>query len=438
MPVDLRAIFGNVLHLFKSRANQICAASCDGLVLRMHYRWTFCLLMGMFLTVWYSWYYRDVISCVSHFNAETQVRLDYINICLSYPYVEDSGSRRYLLFYRWISWSLLVLAGVYYIPRKMSKNLDNSKCKKLLEDLAANSSRYDQAERELVDRASGYILFNLKTHNGLYWKFLSVNIVALVVDVFAMQYLDFILQGRFIQYGFNSYPFNRDPRNFTDYMSQTFPPFASCELSIENQLTNRRTEKLGCHLTIMELYEKVFLGLWLWLILLTLTTCCYLIFLGLMWLPRMQQYLLRTAKPGHTNSKMGSVIEDAIKNCKIGDVYLLYRVKQHLSHARFYELLARVSSPNPYAKPVPGAPELEKGKGGPQDMGKQQPMPDTLRNRAPAMPQAPPMNQNFYHQLLANPMMARPPHPQAMPPGQQALPPQPQPNNKDATKILVD
>ena len=79
---------------------------------------------------------------MSHFNAETQVRLDYINICLSYPYVEDDGQRRYLLFYRWISWSLLVLAGIYYIPRKISKNQDNPKCKKLLEDLAANSFRW--------------------------------------------------------------------------------------------------------------------------------------------------------------------------------------------------------------------------------------------------------------------------------------------------------
>ena len=51
-------------------------------------------------------YHRDVITCVSHFNAETQVRLDYINICLSYPYVEgeEGEPRRYILFYRWISW----------------------------------------------------------------------------------------------------------------------------------------------------------------------------------------------------------------------------------------------------------------------------------------------------------------------------------------------
>ncbi|KAK8395557.1 hypothetical protein O3P69_005575 [Scylla paramamosain] len=327
--VDIRSIFSSILNVIKSRANQICSATCDGLVLRMHYRWTFCLLLGGFLTVWYSWYHRDVITCVSHFNAETQVRLDYINICLSYPYLEEeeNGPRRYILFYRWISWSLLVLAGVFYIPRKISKSLDNARCKKLLEDLASNASRYDQVEEQLVERAARYLIFNLKTHNGLYWKYLGVNVLALGVDLFAMQYLDFILQGRFIGYGFNSYPFSRDPRTFTDYMSQTFPPFATCELTRVNQLTNKRTEKFGCHLTIMELYEKVFLVLWLWLILLTFLTCCYLVFLACMWLPCVRCYLLRTAKPAHGSDKVRNVIQKVAANCKIGDIYLLYRLK---------------------------------------------------------------------------------------------------------------
>ncbi|KAK8745125.1 hypothetical protein OTU49_000466 [Cherax quadricarinatus] len=407
--VDIRAIIGSVLNVIKTRANQICAATCDGLVLRMHYRWTFCLLLGGFLTVWYSWYYRDVITCVSHFNAETQVRLDYINICLSYPYIEDNGSKRYLLFYRWISWSLLVLAGVYYIPRKVSKNFDNARCKKLLEDLAANAHAYDHIEKDLVERAARYITFNIKTHDGLYWKYLTVNVLALIIDIFGMLFLNFILQGRFIQYGFKSYPFNRDPQKFTDYMSQTFPPFASCELSNENQLVNKRIEKFGCHLTIMELYEKVFLIVWLWMIVLTFVTCCYIVFLGLMWLPCVQVYLLRTAKPVHVSSKVRGVVHAVAKNCKIGDIYLLYRVRGHLSHARFYELMTRLSDPALFTKQIQQAPpgKIPDGK----DKMPPNNQTDTLRNRHPNLPQDPLMNPEYLHQLLVNQeMMNR--HPQ--------------------------
>ncbi|KAK8745124.1 hypothetical protein OTU49_000464 [Cherax quadricarinatus] len=408
--VDVRTILSTVFNFFKTRANQVCAATCDGLVLRMHYRWTFCVLLGGFLTVWYSWYHREVITCVSHFNADTQVRLDYVNICLSYPYVENDSSRRYILFYRWIAWSFFILAQVYYIPRKVSKNFDNARCKKLLEDLAANAHRYDQAEQELVERAARYIIFNLNTHNGLYWKYLSVNVLALFVDIFAMHYFDFILQGRFIQYGFKSYPFIRDPQRFTDYMSQTFPPFVSCEISREHQLVNRRIEKLGCHLTIMELYEKVFLILWVWMIFLTFVTCCYIIFLILMWVPYVRVYLLRTAKPAHASSKVGMVIHAVAKNCKIGDIYLLYRLKGHLSHARFYELMTRLSDPRLFNAQTRQDPPKVIPDGKDKITNNQM---DNLRNRHPNMPKDPPVNLEYLHQILENPetMQKHPQHP---------------------------
>lgn len=328
-----------------------------------------------------------------------------MNICLSYPYVDDNGTRRYLLYYRWVSWSFLLLAAVYYIPRKASKILDNTRCKKLIEDLASQAPRYDLTERELVERAARYIFYNLRTHDGLYWKYLSVNVLALMVDIFSIFFVDFILQGRFIKYGFMSYPFERDPWKFTDYMSQTFPPFASCELTPTNKLVNKRNEKFGCHLTIMELYEKVFLGLWLWLIVLTFVTCCYIVYLVLMWVPCVQVYILRTAKPAHANDRVRQLVQSVARNCKIGDIYLLYRLRQHLSHARFYELMTRLSEPNlleMMTSPQAGGPSDTRGKLTPISQA------DSMRGRRP---QDPGMNPKYLHQLLDNSdMMTRHPH----------------------------
>jgi len=337
----IRQLVGNVVNIFKKK-RAICTAPCDGFVLKMHYQWTFWLLLSGFSFVWYSWYHRDVITCVNHFNAETQVRLDYINICLSYMYVEEGSGRRYLLFYRWIHWSLLCLAAFYYIPRKFSKHSENPKVKKLLEDLAAHSGRYDNTEKDLVDRAARYIVLNLNTHNGIYFKFVGCNLIALMVDIFAFQAFDFIFQGRFITYGWMAYPFHRDPVNFSDYVSQTFPPFAKCELDINTKLVAKRTEHLGCHLTVMELYEKVFFFIWLWLIMLTTATCAYLVFLACMWLPYFRKMILKVAKPAMATDTVSDTIVAGLSCCKIGDVYLLYRLKQHLSHARFYELLTRL------------------------------------------------------------------------------------------------
>jgi len=340
----IRQMVGNVVNIFKKKRAP-CTSPCDGLILKMHYQWTFWLFLANFSAVWYSWYHRDVITCVNHFNAETQVRLDYINICLSYTYVEEEGEKRYLLFYRWIHWTLLVLAAIYYIPRKFSKNSENPKVKKLIEDLAVHGSRYDHIERELVDRAVKYIALNLNTHNGIYFKFVGCNVIALVIDIFCFHALDFVLQGRFITYGWMAYPFDRDPQTFTDYMSRTFPPYSQCSLGPNNKLLAKRTELLGCHLTVMELYEKVFLIIWLWLIVLTAATVAYLLFLGFMWLPYFRMLLLKVAKPPGAKETVSDTIVNVLNCCKIGDVYLLYRLRQHLSHARFYELLTRLDDP---------------------------------------------------------------------------------------------
>ncbi|KAL7637653.1 UNVERIFIED_CONTAM: hypothetical protein RMT77_011262 [Armadillidium vulgare] len=342
--MDLRSMIGAVINFSKSKANEICTAPCDGLVLKMHYRWTFFMLLGTYFTVYYSWLYKDVMVCVSHYNADMQVRLDYMNICLSYPYVDGKdNTRRYLLFYRWIHWVFLVLAGIYYIPRKVSKNVENTKFKSLLEDVAQNSNRYDIVENQVFQCVDLYMNSNVRTHNGLYFKYILLNVLSLIIDIFTLYFLDFVLQGYFLQYGFHSYPFERDPKTFKDFMSSAFPPFATCELDSVNQITAKRKETLGCHLTIMELYEKVFLLVWFWLILLMTVTSLYIVFICMMMIPRFRYYVLKPEKPIYCNLSIKTLIDGVNKNCKVGDIYILYRLKQYLSHARFYELLSKLS-----------------------------------------------------------------------------------------------
>ena len=256
--------------------------------------------------------------------------------------IREDGSKRFLPFYRWIHWSFLLLAGIYYIPRKFSKNMENVKAKKLLEDLAHHACHYEKLDKDLMEKAARYVFLNLKTHNKLYVNYLTVNAIAMAVDISCMIYLDFLFQGRFMEYGIRAYPFNRDYDKFTDYMSQTFPPFANCELDEMNKLLDNRKETYGCHLTIMELYEKVFLLIWLWLIMLLFITSLYILFLLLMCVPKVRYFFLNVSKPVNRLDKMREVLNRACNNCKVGDIYLLYRIKQHLSDVRFYELLVHI------------------------------------------------------------------------------------------------
>ncbi|XP_037790296.1 innexin inx2-like [Penaeus monodon] len=321
--------------------------SCNGLVLKLHYRCSCLVMFFAFLPVCWSWFSRDVITCTSLFNAETQVRLDYLNICLSYPFVEEEGGeRRYILFYRWIWWSLAFLVVVFYIPRILCRIFDNGQCSSLLKELSIKARCHKEQWHELEETAAQYLRVNLNTHNGLYWKFLSANLLALLIDCFAIGFLDIVLQGRFSQYGHRGFPYERNATSFTDDFSQTFPPFVSCELSSEHALVNRRVERYGCHLTLMELYDKLFLFLWYWLVFLAVVASCYLVFLFVMWLPFVRERLLRPAKPAIAEENVGVVVAGALSKCKLGDVYVLYRIKSRVSHAQFLYLLKRLSEPN--------------------------------------------------------------------------------------------
>lgn len=319
--------------------------SCNGLVLKLHYRCSCLVMFIAFIAVCRSWLSREVITCTSHFNAETQVRLDHINICLSYPFVEEGEERRYILFYRWVSWSLIFLAAVFYIPRILCRIFDNGQCSSLLKELSTKARCHKGQWHELVETAAQYMRVNLNTHNGLYWKFLSVNLLALFIDIFAIEFLDILLQGRFTHYGHRGFPYERNATSFTDDFSQTFPPFVSCELSSEHAVVSRRRERYGCHLTLMELYDRLFLFLWYWLVFLVVAASCYLVFVLVLWLPFVRERLLRPAKPAIVEENLDVVVAGALSKCKLGDVYVLYRIKCLVSHAQFLDLLKQLSEP---------------------------------------------------------------------------------------------
>ena len=256
--------------------------------------------------------------------------------------MDPPGEKRFLLFYRWVQWAFLFLALCFCIPRKFFRNNENPHLKKLIEELSTYS--IDQTEEEqmkLIGRACTYIQKSMNTHEGIYFKYVACNIFALFVDTFSVFFLNFVFQGRFSNLGWKAFPYTRDSQNFSDYLSQTFPPFAWCEIKKVNLLTAEREETFGCHLTVMELYEKIALFAWFWLIALIIFTYFYTVFLMGMTLPFLRRCLLTPAKPaGHTLHTINSVV----RACSVGDAFLLYVIKKRIPTLSFYELIASLSS----------------------------------------------------------------------------------------------
>jgi len=78
-------------------------------------------------------------------------------------------------------------------------------------------------------------------------------------------------------------------------------------------------------------------------------TVIYICYLFTFWSPWARLHILRVAKPVTAKKNEHSIrhtVVSVLQNCKIGDIYLLYRLRQHFSHARFYDLLIKLSDPN--------------------------------------------------------------------------------------------
>jgi len=205
------------------------------------------------------------------------------------------------------------------------------------------------AKQENVDLDA--LAKELYTHrdefNGLFHRYLSLNIIAFVLNVSSMRFLDFFLQGRFMTYGLTDF-YNRDPQFFTDLMSRIFPPFVTCSITPYMQLMNERTEEFGCHLTLMELYEKIFFALWWWMIVVMVANVVYVLFLVSFWIfPCVQTLVLKGSKPDTQRNQeeefhYSDTIRMLLKKSGVGNMYMLYRLRQFLDDATYLQLVVKL------------------------------------------------------------------------------------------------
>nr|BDT63361.1 MAG: hypothetical protein [Armadillidium vulgare clopovirus] len=107
---------------------------------------------------------------------------------------------------------------------------------------------------------------DIKIISGWLRKTIFSLLVYIFADITIFYFLNYyIFHNKFLTLPISSYPYERNVPYFTDYISRLFPPFAYCEIEDVHELHNGRNDIFGCHLTHMELYEKVFFIFWIWL-----------------------------------------------------------------------------------------------------------------------------------------------------------------------------
>ena len=138
---------------------------------------------------------------------------------------------------------------------------------------------------------------------------------------------------------YSAYPLQREPQFFTDHLSRVFPPFARCKIEEHVLINNARVDELGCHLLLMDIYDKMFVLIWLWLMILILSTMTTVIALLLWVMPPFNRLFLAI----QTDSKFVKKIRNKIvKKYSFSDLYVMYLMKRHRSEAQFIIVMSKL------------------------------------------------------------------------------------------------
>lgn len=136
---------------------------------------------------------------------------------------------------------------------------------------------------------------------------------------------------------YSAYPLHRDPHYFTDELSRTFPPFVRCIVHEQVLINNKREEWFGCHLLLMDIYDKMFVVIWVWLAFLIAVTVLTILVLFLWTIPPFNRLFLLM----HTDSKHVKKLRNKIvKKYGYTDLYALHLMKRHRSEAEFMMLMS--------------------------------------------------------------------------------------------------
>lgn len=284
--------------------------SCNSSILSVYFNFGSSLFFFISCCIFYNVFMTEIILCSNGHDegavGQKKLPFVYINYCLSYPKL-NNGEGKFALFYKWVPWITSACCLLIYTPKifihKLSCNYlalqlmkindlnnnlyicnDEKKKKNNKKNSDADDFDFDDypdkinCNKFITNLLIELINFRWNKCRNLYWKCLFVHIYALALNFFLILFLDFLLQGRFLLYVQNTFPFQRNITDFSDKMTQTFYPFSECNINM-NYVSMARSELIVCHLTLMEYYEKIFFIIWLYLFILPLFTFMYILYI---------------------------------------------------------------------------------------------------------------------------------------------------------------
>ncbi|KAF0304562.1 Innexin inx2 [Amphibalanus amphitrite] len=249
---------------------------------------------------------------------------------------EESGiphGRRHS-YYSWAALLLIVQGLLFYLPHWIWNALEGRTIASIVQD--TSNRMFDQQRQPLCLANVTQYFRRTRGQHQAYLSFYvaceALNFVNVISSLFLM---DAYLGGGFLGYGARVVS-HRWVEDQPGPMEEQFPKMTGCRVTLPAaDGSDRATTDTICVLTLNALYEKVYLLLWFWLIILSVISGCSLLWrLVTMPIPQLRVAALsRRAPLAHPDD-----LRDLSDALGLGDLFVLSLVAENVDSGAFQRL----------------------------------------------------------------------------------------------------
>jgi len=215
-----------------------------------------------------------------------------------------------------------------------------------------------EKEQKLLDNYIEHVHNKFNTYTYCFFFCELLNIVISVTQIFIT---NAFLGGQFYEYGIDLYKYYRLPvedrtlNSTFNPMCEIFPKVGNCFFHRYDRAGGQQALNAVCILGLNMINDKVFALLWYWHVVLLIAGMIRILTRAIQCVSSTVRYFLMKMMMFKylTNNKHTKHIQHYIKNCSIGDWFVLYQMNKNMNKRFFAEFIALLSlkvNPDPYVE----------------------------------------------------------------------------------------
>lgn len=231
----------------------------------------------------------------------------------------DDPAKKYHGFYQFTSFVLMLQAGLFYLTHYIWKLGEGGKIFLIVNE---------NDEKKLTE----YVLTHLNHHGTYFALFVFCEVLNFVNVICQIILIDLFLDGQFISYGTNAIKYSQN-KTEENPMIKVFPRVTKCSFSNFGSSGDVQIHDVLCILPLNVIYDKIYLFLWFWLIILSVITGLNLWYRFLIIFSRRMRYFVLKSRCRSDD------VNEVVNNVKVSDWFIIYTIAKNIDCVLFERVI---------------------------------------------------------------------------------------------------